>query len=83
MDRQVGEDAIGGLARDHAAGHAVAEEVIQPVGAEPGQGLFQQRIDRVVVEFGRRVAEPCERPRHVGPVQHQRLEPLVMVLLDR
>ena len=66
-----------------AAGQAVAEEVVEPVGAEPGQGLLQERIDRVVVELLGLEAHLGQGPDEVGPVEELGLEPLVVVLLLR
>ncbi len=71
------------LGRRHRAGQAVAEEVVEPVGAEAGQGLFQERIDRVVVEILGLETHLGEGRDDVGPVEELGLEPLVVVLLLR
>ena len=66
-----------------SAGQAIAQEIIQTVSAEPRQGPLQERIPRVVVEVGRLVAQLLEPGRKVRPVEHPRLEALVVVLLLR
>ena len=80
-DRQMLEEPRDLLGRRDRAGQAVAKEVVEPVGAEPGQGLFEERKDRVVVEFLRLESHLGERRDDVGPVEELGLQPLVVVLL--
>ena len=67
----------------NAAGQTVAQEVVEPIGAEPRERLLEQRIDRIVVEVARSIAQAARAPGEVGAVQHQGLELLVMILLLR
>ena len=80
-DRQVIEEPRDGLRGRDAAGQAVAEEVVEPVGAQPGQGAFQERIDRIVVELLGRESQRRQGGRDVGAFQELGLEALVVVLL--
>ncbi len=75
--------ALNEIGRHDAAGQAIPQEVVEPIGAQPGNRLLQERIDRIVVEFPRRIAQPRQGTRDVGTLQHQGLELLVMILLLR
>ena len=63
IDVEVGQDHRHLLRSQHAAGQAVAEEVVEPVGAEPGQGPLEQGIDRVVEELARAKSPAAAAPR--------------------
>ncbi len=85
-DQAVGHDNMGKrslqtrLGHD-AAGAAVAEKVVKPIGAEPGQGAFEQRIDRIVVELCGAVAKRSDRGGQIGPVEEKRFDLLVVGLV--
>ena len=68
---------------DDAAGEPVAQEVVEPIRTQQRDRLFEQRIDRVIVEVARRKPHPGERSCDIGAVEHERLQVFVMILLGR
>ena len=81
--RQVGQGHRHFLRVEYTAGQAIAEEVIDSVGAEPGDRPLEQRVHRVVGEIlGRKAQKPQPRDDIVA-VEKLVLELLVVVLLLR
>lgn len=79
-DDEAREDAGDELGGEDTAGEAIAEEVIDAIGTEGGEGSFEKPVDGIVLELIGAIAEGGESASEIGTMEEFGLDLFVVIL---